>query len=607
MKRTILTSLLLITFVISGCQLPTFIGKQSDPIKRPVTVEENTTTENTTTEKDITTEENPEEDSAIVSPMEGIAPYFKNGSVEFYPEVKTIELGTIITPTLQEEIMRSYQWDPAWGNAPSWAQVSEYFRFYEAGTFTATPFENQTLVILALQCEGMCFGPSIYRFAYNKTQNKLTFLMNHSSEDRSSMVTPLLKDLSTITLKGLTLPSKIKLPNSDKYGEIQMRDNVYFPTQSKEYGFTFGPILFTDKELGNAYSQASGESTEYPSCFYMRSPDGSASLYGYDPGLIDINSAKNIKAWIKWNDGNMDSTLGGDDYAYMAGGCGMTGICYMIENVKEEDLVIVGKTTTGIDIYVAKNPTSASAAATKLSSLYETYNASIEYDTSKQSMDYQTFIAMKPVLYWKDPFGRFAGLVNRSVQPPAECGKPVIYLYPEKEIDVSVKVLIDEFTKTVPEYGKGWTVHAYPDGKIYNYADKQFYPYLFWEGHKNGNLNPAKGTVVKKEEAKKFISESLTKLGLNKVEKDEFISFWVPKIEANTEEYVFISFVGTKDFNKVAPLEIIPAPQTLLRVFMYYEPVNSLFKTIPQEFKGMERKGFTVVEWGGTSSRPWQE
>jgi len=598
MKRIpLLGSFLLITFVVSGCQLPTFIGTE-DPIQRPVPIEVDSTTTDTTTETDATVQEN-----NPVVPMEGIAPFFKNGSVEFYSAPKPMELGSIITASLQDEIMTSYgrSWDKSWGAAPKWPEISSYFHFYEVGKFIAAPYENQTFVILSLQCEGMCMGPSLYRFAYDTTQNKLTFFLNHSSEDRSTMVLPLLKNVSTSTIKGLTLPSKIEIPNSNQYAEIQLRDRVY----TMDYEFTFGPVLFTDKEFGNAYSQASGDN-EYPSCFYVKSPDGSASIYGYDPKFTDPNDPKKTNVWIKWNDGNMDSAIG-QEYAYMAGGCGMTGICYMIENVKEEDLTVVGKTSTGIDIYVVKNPSVPSTGSTKLSNLYETYQSSVQYDTTKQSMDFQTFIKMKPVLYWKDPFGRWAGLVNKDVQPPAECGKPVIYLYPEKETDVSVKVKIDKFTKTIPEYGNGWMVHAYPDGKIYNYADKQFYPYLFWEGHKKGEIAATSGSVVKKEEAKKFIEESLVKLGLNKAEKDEFISFWVPKMEANKEPYVFISFVGTQDFNKVAPLEITPTPQTLLRVFMYYEPVNNYFETMPQELKGMERKGFTVVEWGGTSSRPWQE
>ena len=43
--------------------------------------------------------------------------------------------------------------------------------------------------------------------------------------------------------------------------------------------------------------------------------------------------------------------------------------------------------------------------------------------------------------------------------------KPVIYLYPEQEQEVSVRLEYDgELTCTYPEYNDGWTVTAEPDG-----------------------------------------------------------------------------------------------------------------------------------------------
>ena len=45
--------------------------------------------------------------------------------------------------------------------------------------------------------------------------------------------------------------------------------------------------------------------------------------------------------------------------------------------------------------------------------------------------------------------------------------KPVIYLYPEKETDVTVKISLDgELTCTYPAYDDGWKVTAQPDGTL---------------------------------------------------------------------------------------------------------------------------------------------
>lgn len=62
--------------------------------------------------------------------------------------------------------------------------------------------------------------------------------------------------------------------------------------------------------------------------------------------------------------------------------------------------------------------------------------------------------------------------------------KPVIYLYPEEETEVSVQVNFTEggeLTCTYPEYGNGWEVTALPDGTIYDKDGNEYYC-LYWEG-----------------------------------------------------------------------------------------------------------------------------
>ena len=57
--------------------------------------------------------------------------------------------------------------------------------------------------------------------------------------------------------------------------------------------------------------------------------------------------------------------------------------------------------------------------------------------------------------------------------------KPVIYLYPEEETQVTVKLdYAGELTCTYPAYDDGWTVTAQPDGTLTDAAG-QTYSYLF--------------------------------------------------------------------------------------------------------------------------------
>ncbi len=54
--------------------------------------------------------------------------------------------------------------------------------------------------------------------------------------------------------------------------------------------------------------------------------------------------------------------------------------------------------------------------------------------------------------------------------------KPVIYLYPEQTREVRVRLDYDgRLTDTIPAYGDGWQVTAWPDGRLVNQADGQEY------------------------------------------------------------------------------------------------------------------------------------
>lgn len=176
--------------------------------------------------------------------------------------------------------------------------------------------------------------------------------------------------------------------------------------------------------------------------------------------------------------------------------------------------------------------------------------------------------------------------------------KPVIYLYPtEKEI-VEVKLNYKgQLTCTYPEYRDGWTVEAAPDGTLINLEDNREYSYLYWEGISNIKWDMSKGFVVKGEDTRNFLQDKLEFMGLKPREYNEFIVYWLPILEEN--EYNLINFAGDQ-YEEEAELQINPKPDSILRVMMVYKPLKKPIVIEPQELKSFERKGFTVVEWGGT-------
>ena len=174
--------------------------------------------------------------------------------------------------------------------------------------------------------------------------------------------------------------------------------------------------------------------------------------------------------------------------------------------------------------------------------------------------------------------------------------KPVIYLYPEEETRVSVNLALNgELTCTYPEYENGWNVTASPDGTITD-ENGQAYNYLYWEGNIDTNYDFSKGFCVRGEDTASFLEDALEKLGLTRKEANEFIIYWLPQMQDNL--YNIISF-QTDSYTDVAKLDILPKPDTLIRVFMTWKPATSYVEIEEQELKAPQRKGFTVVEWGG--------
>jgi hypothetical protein len=232
-----------------------------------------------------------------------------------------------------------------------------------------------------------------------------------------------------------------------------------------------------------------------------------------------------------------------------------------------------------------------------------TYDSVTGSSSYTQADTYDHFITSHPMFFWLHPTGEWIAFERSDVVPPAEKGKPVIYLYPMKEEVVNVKVAPQGgFAKTDPSYGpangNGWTVDALPDGTLTNIADGKTYPYLFWEGGKDGiTPTPAQGFVVAKADVASTLDEKLALFGLNERERKDFISFWAPRLSQTP--YYFITFDPRSDIDRTALLAVTPTPDTIIRVLMDYKPLATPISVTPLQITTTPRIGFTVVEWGG--------
>ena len=165
-------------------------------------------------------------------------------------------------------------------------------------------------------------------------------------------------------------------------------------------------------------------------------------------------------------------------------------------------------------------------------------------------------------------------------------------------MDISVEINIKNgyFTTIYPKFNEGnkWNVHAKPNGDLI-IKDKT-YPYLFWEAGTYHYQNMNKGFIVKSEDAEKFLEEKLRFLGLNDKESTDFITYWLPLLLRN--KLSLCSF-QTQEFFDNFEINVNPKPDSMLRVFLSIKKLDYPVNVQEQKLERFERKGFTVIEWGG--------
>lgn len=184
-------------------------------------------------------------------------------------------------------------------------------------------------------------------------------------------------------------------------------------------------------------------------------------------------------------------------------------------------------------------------------------------------------------------------------------GKPVIYLYPKKELLVDVRVTMQkgEVVISDPPYNQsfhGWPqVYAYPDGTL-KYLGKT-YKELFYETSVPAVFAPQNGIVLTGSKLQEELTMITTRLGLIKNEQEEFLAYWLPKLYQLKSPYILFSLIDEKEKERIDHVSITPAPDTLIAFLAYFKPIQYPFTPKPLILPmPPKRIGFTAVEWGGT-------
>lgn len=338
-------------------------------------------------------------------------------------------------------------------------------------------------------------------------------------------------------------------------------------------------------------------------CIMARRADGRAVIYNFETSVFadSVATGSDVSAYKVVNLQVDGANIGGAYALASFGGCGAMD-CYKIIPNLPSNSVKIGE-VKGLPVY---KEIYSSQEIFNLDNQVVSYNndrpmeALVTTNFLLDKMTFQEVVNDDPILYIQDPFGRYLQATRQDYLPPAECGKPVIYLYPEQMQEVSVKVFPNGgFTKTIPSYNTGWNVLADTQSNLTNLVDQKVYPYLFWEGIAYDYNPPKAGYVLAPYELDERLNSILIDMGLNQKESDDFREFWVPEMLKIKAPFYKVSFLDQKVFDALAPLQVEPTPDSVLRIFMDYKPLKSYIDLPAPKIEKFDRKGFSVIEWGG--------
>jgi hypothetical protein len=128
--------------------------------------------------------------------------------------------------------------------------------------------------------------------------------------------------------------------------------------------------------------------------------------------------------------------------------------------------------------------------------------------------------------------------------------------------------------------------------------------YLYYEAAvKNVSVPHDTGWIKVFSELPVFFADILPKLGLNEKESEDFLDYWLPKLQTEGNRW-YITLIDQEEVNRVEPVAFSIQPDNFLRVRFYFEnidhkpfQINPLPYTLNSE--PSPRSGFTVIDWGG--------
>lgn len=511
---------------------------------------------------------------------------------KFWPE-KAAENATPAAETPTDNTVTPTPTTPVVDNSITWVtprvKLADLGLFKKAGTETdyvgtdyykvATTGDGGEIILAIVKMSGMVTIDDFHHFL--KKDGVYYWMSQNSDNVDTAIYARTNSEVNSVFVVSSLLLDKTFVRGSSKMTQeatpSRMDDFVQAAsTGTKVESTKWGDLyLLTGADI-NSKAAGSAKIAQY----YVLRNDGIKMIYHPDPTFRGDDGVLNV-TW-----GNGIAGAGQRFSQVLTSGCGAGGGSFPLVS---DTAAIQGKTEVasakGVKLYTVPHDSALAEFA------YQVYLI----DGMSGKVSKEEMLNDLGVIIFQDGYGNWVAYMNNKYVPAVECGKPVIYLYPKTETTVSVKVGAD-ITKSDPVYNLGWTALAKPNGKLT--VDGKSYDSLFWEGTGFGTY-PAitSGTVVTRANVSATISSQLSTMGLNAKEIADFKDFWMSRMPATP--YVRLSWLTTEQMNTLAPLKVSPKPDTMIRVFLDFEGLQTKATIAQQTLPHYQRNGFTLVEWGG--------
>ena len=464
---------------------------------------------------------------------------------------------------------------------------------YKIGTFVDGKYRGADLVSAERRTDEPCKGPGCEERAYlrfAKVGNQVVFLRQNS--DGGWDVEHGNRELWTqaFLAAGLSLAS-----------DSQFAVRAFLPSEAMSHDSETFRLVSRGCDTASlrvAFVHPVFRSVRFDGqLFHVTRPDGSCLTFEYVPYFSEKE--------IVWDSLPKEPNRSGYSWkkGYEYGNLEVRYDPFVAGDVVQidRDATVVGHTQRGEPVYELKDPNHP-----LLKGFYKDYEANFAKAQGRDENagiqapkhSYEQFLAARPIFLWRDPFGRLTRFTNDDFLP-VYLAEPIIYLYPTTALEVHVEAKpLHSIKASIPRYRAGWDVVARPSGELTVVTDRKTYSYLFWEGLSAISPMRQEGFVIPQEQVAGFFERILPRLGLNERESKDFRDAWLPRF--HDAPYYFITFLPRETIDRLAPLVVTPKPDAVIRVLMDFRPLRARESVqAPNLPTPPERRGFTVVEWGG--------